>query len=171
MLQIQNIKFCFKKNLIDEDFNQITIPPGAYEAESLNNEIKRIIIDKEFHTEANFPSTIKPNFSTLGSIVQIQPQGSIIGFVFDDSIGYLLGFNETILWEEYNLSPNHVDIICFDIFIETDIAQSFFFKGRRSGIIFNFTMDVSPVFKYIEKIRGGVSYYMLESKDLMSSVI
>ena len=39
-------KFHFKKSLIDEDFFQIRFPEGAYEIESLNDEIKRIIIDK-----------------------------------------------------------------------------------------------------------------------------
>ena len=96
----RNNKFYFKKALIDEDFIQIRIPEGAYEIESLNDEIKSILIDKEYYTESNYPFKIKPNFSTLGSIITISPEGRIIGFVFDDSIGNLLGFNETILWEE-----------------------------------------------------------------------
>ena len=167
----RNNKFYFKKNLIDEDFIQIRIPEGAYEIESLDSEIKRILIDKEHYTEANYPFKIKPNFSTLGSIVTITPQGPIIGFVFDDSIGNLLGFRETILWEEYNLSPNPVDILSFDnIFIETDIAQGMIFRGKRTGIIHNFTMDVDPGYKYIEKFRGGVMWYMMESKDIISSI-
>ena len=78
-----NNKFYFKKKLIDEDFIQIRIAEGAYEIKSLNDEIKRILIDKEYYTEANYPFTIKPNFSTLGSIITISPQGPIIGFVFD----------------------------------------------------------------------------------------
>ena len=41
-----NNKFYFKKTLIEEDFIQKTIPSGAYELELLNNEIKRITIDK-----------------------------------------------------------------------------------------------------------------------------
>ena len=139
----KNNKFFFKKFLVDEDFIQVRIPEGAYEIESLNDEIKRIIFDKEYYTEANYPFTIKPNFTTLGSIREISPQGPIIGFVFDDSIGNLLRFNETILWEEYNLSPNIVDIISFDnIFIETDIAQGMIFTGKRTGIIHNWSMDV-----------------------------
>ena len=167
----RNNKFYFKKNLIDEDFIQITIPSGAYEIESLNNEIKRIIIDKEYYTIESYPITIKPNFSTLGSIVEIKPQGAIIGFVFDDSIGSLLGFDETILYEEYNLSPNPVDILSFDnIFLETDIAQGMIFKGRRSGIIHNFTMDVDPGYKYIQKFRGGIQWYMMNTKDFVSSI-
>ena len=167
----KNNKFYFKRNLIDEDFIQIRIPEGAYEIESLNDEIKRIIIDKEHYTEASYPFTIKPNFSTLGSIVEIKPQGPIIGFVFDDSIGNLLGFDETILYEEYNLSPNPVGILSFDnIFIETDIAQGMIFKGKRTGIIHKFTMDVDPGYKYIEKFRGGIQWYMMESKDIISSI-
>ena len=35
----KNNKFYFKKAIKDEDLIQITIPPGAYEIESLNNEI------------------------------------------------------------------------------------------------------------------------------------
>ena len=30
------------------------------------------------------------------------------------------------------------------------------FKGKRSGIIPNFTMNADPGYEYIEKIRGGV---------------
>ena len=43
----KNNKFYSTKSVSDEDgFIQITIPPGAYEIESLNNEIKRNIIDE-----------------------------------------------------------------------------------------------------------------------------
>ena len=144
----KNNKFYFKKNLIDEDFIQITIPPGAYEIESLNNEIKRILTDKKHYTDVTHPFKIKPNFSTLGSIIEIKPPRPINGFVFDDSIGNLLGFNETILYEENNLSANPVDILSFDnIFIETDIARGMIFKGKQSGTIMNFTMDVDPGYK------------------------
>ena len=94
----KNNNFYFKKNLIDEDFIQIRIPEGAYEIESLDDEIKRVIIDKEYYTEENYPFTIKANFSTLGSIIKIKQKGPIIGFVFNDSVGNLLGFDETILW-------------------------------------------------------------------------
>ena len=91
--------------------------------------------------------------------------------MFEDSIGSLLGFDETILWKEYNLSSNPVDIISFDnLFIETVIAQGMIFKCKRSGIIHNFTMDVDPGYKYIEKFRGNIQWYMMESKDIISSI-
>ena len=68
-----NNKFYFKKTISDDGFFKISIPPGAYEKEALNNEIKRIIIDEEYYTEANYSIKIKPNFSTLGSIIEISP--------------------------------------------------------------------------------------------------
>ena len=168
----ENNNVYFKKTISDDDgFIKITIPPGAYEIESLNKEIKRIISDEEHYTEANYPFTIKPNFSTLGSLIEISPQGPIISFMFDDSIKDLLGFNARTLYEEYTPSDNPVDILSFDnIFLECNIAQGMIFKGKRSGIIHNFTMDVDPGYKYIEKFRGGVQWYMMESKDIISSI-
>ena len=167
-----NNNFYFKKTVTNEEgFIQITIPPGAYEIESLNKEIKRIIIEEGYYSEANYPFTIKPNFSTLGSIIEISPQGPIISFMFDDSIRDLLGFNARTLYEEYTSSNNPVDILSFDnIFLECNIARGMIFRGKRSGIIHNFTMDVDPGYKYIEKFRGGVLWYMMESKDVISSI-
>ena len=109
-------KFYFKNALTDESCVQITITLGTYEIESLDDEFKRIIIDKSHYTEANYPFKIKPIFSTLGSILEISPHGPIISFVFDYNIGNLLGFHETILWPEYNLSSNPVDFSSFDNF-------------------------------------------------------
>ena len=44
------------------------------------------------------------------------------------------------------------------------------FKGKRSGIIHNLKMDVDPGYKYIEKFHGGVQWYMMDSKDVISSI-
>ena len=167
----ENNKFYSKKTVSDDGFIKITIPPGAYEVESLNNEIRSIIIDEEHYTEANYPFTIKPNFSTLGSIIEISPQEPIKSFMFDDSIKDLLGFNARTLYEDYTLSNNPVDILSFDnIFIGSNIARGMIFKSKRSGIIHNFTMDVDPGYKYTEKFHGGVQWYMKESKDIISTI-
>ena len=111
----------------------------------MKDEIKRIIIDNGHYTGDEYPFTIKPNFNTLGSDIEIQPHGPIIGFVYDDSFRNLLGFHETILYIEYNLSPNPVDILFLDkIFLECDIAKRMIFKRKRSGILHNCTMTVGP---------------------------
>ena len=71
----KNNNFYFTKSFTDDDgFIQILIPKGAYETESLNIENKRIIIEEGHYTEINYPFTIKPNFSTLGSILEISTQ-------------------------------------------------------------------------------------------------
>ena len=137
----------------------------------MNNEIKRNIIDEEHFTESGYPFRKKPNFSTLGSIIEISSYRPFIGFWLDDSIKNLLGFYETTLYKEYILSINPGDILTFDnIFLECDFAQGMTYGGKRSGIIQNFTMDVDPGYKYIDKILSGVQWYMMESKDFVSSI-
>ena len=153
-----NNKLHFKKTITSEDgFVQITIPPGAYEKEALHKELKRSIIYEEHYTEAICPFKSKPNFSTLGSVIEISPQRPIISFMFNDSIRDLLGFSARTLFENYTISNNPVDILSFDnIFLECDIAKGMIFRGKRSGINHNFTMDINPGFKYNEKFRDGV---------------
>ena len=116
----KNNKVYFAKSISDEGgFIQIFLFPGAYEIENLNNEIRRIIIDQGHYTEEDYPFKIKPNFTTLGSIIEIPTQGPVITFVPYDNIRDLLGFDRTTIYEEYNLSPNRVDILSFNnIFLE-----------------------------------------------------
>ena len=91
--------------------------------------------------------------------------------MFDDSIKDLLGFHAITLYEEYYLSTNPVDILSFDnFFLECDIAQGMTFKGRKSNINHNWTMTVDPGYKLIEKFSGGLSWYMMQSKDIISSM-
>ena len=111
----------------------------------MNNEIKKIIIDEGHYSETNYPITMKPNFSALGSILEISQTGPIVSFVIEDSIRNLLGFDETFLFIDSNLSSIPVDILSIDnIFIECDIAQGMIYKGKRSGIFHNWTMTVDP---------------------------
>ena len=156
-----NNKYYFIKSITDKDgYIQITLSP--YKLENLNNEIKRNNIIQDHYFESIYPFTIKPNFSTLGSTIEISTEGPVITFALDNSIRDLLGFNKTTIYEEYNLSPNPADILSFDnIFFECDIAQGMIFKGKRTGIIHIVTMDVDPGNKYNEIFRGGVQWYMM----------
>ena len=75
-MKSKNNKFFFQKTITnEEDFIQITLPPGAYEFESLYTEIKRITLNFGFYSENEYPFKIKPNFSTLGSIVEQSHKG------------------------------------------------------------------------------------------------
>ena len=83
----------------------------------------------------------------------------------------LLGLHETVLFKEYNISPNPVDIISFhNIFIETDIAKRMLFKGKRTGIIHKFATNVNPVYKNVERFSVGIIWYMMETKDGFSRI-
>ena len=166
-----NNNFYFFKSISDDDHIQISIRPGVYEIEALNNEIKRIFIDEGHYTEVEYPFHIKPDFNTLGSIIEISPQGPVVSFSPNDSVGELLGFNKTTIYEEYNFSPNPFDIISFDnFFIECDIARGMIYRGKQSKIIHNWTMTVNPGYKYVERFFGAISWYMMESKDIISSI-
>ena len=165
-------KFYFTRSIIDDDSTEITIPKGAYEFESLKNESKRIIFDEKQFTEAVYPFNFKPNFSTLGSFIEISIQGSLNSSPLDDSIRISLGFNATKIYQEDNIYPNTVDSFSSDnIFLDCDISQGMNFKGKRSCIFHNFTQDVRPRYKYIEEVRGGIQWYIMQSKDITSSKI
>ena len=145
--------------------------PGAYKRENLNDEIRRVIIDQGHYTEADHLFKIKPNFTTLESIIEIFPRRPIISFIFDDIIRKDLGFRETVFYQDFNLSHNRIDILSFDnIFLESDIAHVIIFQAKRSGVIHTFTMGVNPGFKNIEKFRGRVQWYIMESKNIISSL-
>ena len=56
------------------------------------------------------------------------------------------------------------------LFIENDIARRLIFRGRRSGTIHNCTMDVDSGYKDNDKFRGCFQWYMMKSKDSISSI-
>ena len=69
------------------------------------------------------------------------------------------------------MSPNPVDILSFDsIFLECDTARGMTFRGKRSGVIHNWTMTVDSGYKFVETFAGVITWYMMESKDVISSV-
>ena len=163
--------FCAKSNTDKYGFIWINNPPCADEIESLNREFEKSIIEAGLFTEDKYPITIKPNFSTFGSFKKFFRHEPLISAVPDDSIRDTLGFDSWTIFEKSDLSPNPVDILSFEkIFLESDIVHGMIFKGKRSGMFQNFTMDVDPGYQYIEKFRRGVQLYMLQSKDFLSSI-
>ena len=91
--------------------------------------------------------------------------------MFDDSIRDFSRFNSRTLYEEYNSSPTFVDILSYDnIFIECHIAMGMIYRGKQSNIIHNWTMTVDPGYIYVEQFAGGIIWYMMESKDIISSI-
>ena len=75
---------------------QFSLAQEAYGIENLNDDFKRIIIDEGHFTEALYPFKIKPNFATLGSNIELFPQGPINSFAADYNNRDLLGRNYII---------------------------------------------------------------------------
>ena len=109
----------------------MTITQGAFELESLKEEIKGNITEQSQYTEDEYPLFFKPNFSTVFSILEFSIQEPLFSFVHNDSIRDFLGFHLVVKDEKFNLSPNPVDTLSFDnFFLETDIAQGLIFEGK-----------------------------------------
>ena len=93
-------------------FGNITISPGAYEIEYLYKENQRVINEKVYFTEVNYPLVIKPNVSTLASIIENSPgRGRKINFSHDDSLCTFSGNKPTVKHEENNHSEYPVNFL------------------------------------------------------------
>ena len=44
------------------------------------------------------------------------------------------------------------------------------FNCNSSGIFHKFTKDVDPEWKYVEKLRGGIQWYMMETSAFISNI-
>ena len=75
-----------------------------------------------------------------------------------------MGFKQTVRREGYHLSDQPGDILPFDNFLETDIAQGKIFRGKRTAIIHNWTMTIDPDYKYVEAFKG-IQWHMMDTKD------
>ena len=93
ILQIQITISILQYQLLTKMVFIITNPAGAYEIESVNDEVKRIFFEEGHFTESEYPFKIKPKISTLGIIIDISRQDPLISFLPDDSIGGLLLFD------------------------------------------------------------------------------
>ena len=150
----KNSNLYFTRPINDDDFTVISILPGVHQLESPNDENKRNIIKEGHFSEADYPFTIKPKFSTLGIIMEISRRRPLVSVLPSDSIRNLLGFNSTTLYENYNLSQNPDDILSFDnFFLETDKAEGMIFTGKRTGLNHKFAMDVDPGYDFFWKIQ------------------
>ena len=56
------------------------------------------------------------------------------------------------------------------MFCECNIAKGMIFKSKRGGIVLIWTMTVSPGYEYVEKLAGGISWFMMDTKIFVSSI-
>ena len=149
----------------------VSITPGAYDVKSLNIENKRFTFDGEHFTKPYYHFTVELKCSTLSSIVEISLQKPLISFQPLDSIGNLLWFNAVTLYEEYNIHLIPSIIYHLMNFFECDLDEGKILRQKRSETVHDFTIDVDLGYNYVEKIRRGVHWYMIGSKDFIPGII
>ena len=114
-----------------------------------------------FTTEI-YPFIITPNFSTLGSFIEMTAKfiDSRISFLHDDGRRELLRFDSVVIYEQYTLSHNPVEILSFDnMFTETNIAQGKTFQIDLQQFLIILRWTLIPVvdkFKNSEVVFKGI---------------
>ena len=43
------------------------------------------------------------------------------------------------------------------------------YRGKQSNIIHNWSMNVDPGYKYVKQFAGGITWYIMDTKDVISS--
>ena len=146
----------------------ISIETGAYELESINDEIQRLMKangDWDAINDAYFIS-ISANTSTLKSIIDVTNTEYKIDFTISNSISIILGFNSVILSHGRNISDSIVNIIDFNsIFVNCDCINESYVNGISSPVIYSFGPKVSPGYRIVESPVNLV-YLPLNRKTL-----
>src|SRR5579863_1277109 len=164
-----------------QNWKVISMQTGAYELDSINNEIKR-----QMKINGDNPDiiTVSAEVSTLRSIVNIlsvaeaaeavqaMPAAPAVQAEYkvtfeEGSIASLLGFSNGELNSGYNLSPNIVAIMPVSIIlVNIDIIQGSYINGKASSAIYAFYPSVSPGYKIIERPSPALTYFLLSSHDI-----
>lgn len=136
---IPNIDLYNNKFYVDDDI--ITIPIGSYEIEDIEKYLQKVL--------PNAMITLKPNNSELCCEIKCN---RLINFVFEDSIGRLLGFSSKIL--EPNIvhkSDLNVSILKVNALrVECNITTGAYMNAHQVHTIHEFFPSVPPGYKIIE---------------------
>lgn len=135
----------------------ITLPPGAYEIEQINSEIKRLILP-------DVGIEILVNTVTLGSIVDITAPTYRVDFTVANSISSVLGFNPQILTGGYNVSDTVVNILNVNtILVNCNIVNNSYLKGSHAPILYSFFPNVKPGRKIVKE-PSTIAYLPINQK-------
>ena len=135
----------------------ITLPPGAYEIEQINSEIKRLMLP-------DVGIEILVNTVTLGSIVDITAPTYRVDFTVANSISSVLGFNPQILTEGYNVSDTVVNILDVNtILVNCNIVNNSYLKGSHAPILYSFFPNVKPGRKIVKE-PSTIAYLAVNQK-------
>lgn len=139
---------------------KITIPIGTYEVEDLGQYFKK---QMELHDEQ---FTLKINKNTLTCEIFCSTD---IDFTVTNSIGSLLGFNQSYLHANLShFSHSNVDIMKVNIIrVECNITKGSYINGSPAHTIHEFSPRVPPGYK-ISEVPNNVIYYPITVKSISS---
>lgn len=138
----QNNKFHY--SFKDTD-HVITIPTGCYEIESINQYIKKMIVQDNL-------IEIKANTNTLKCIVVIHSSDVKVYFNKENSFKTLLGFKDVVLDNvgEHE-STDIVNILTVNsILVHCSVIEGSYLNNSLQNIIYTFFPNVPPGFKIVE---------------------
>jgi hypothetical protein len=132
------------------NWKTITFARGAYELTEINAYIQREIqLAQSLEKPEIEIDHYKPTFKT---ILVISNENYMVDFGVENSIGSTLGFTNEKLGIGTHQSPNIIDIEKVNsILVHCDIIMGTYINSSRSNVIYNFTQQVSPGWKIIER--------------------
>ena len=146
--------YLFKYSVDDGNtWKLITIETGAYQIESINDEIQRLMKENGDWDQASnaFYVNISANTSTLKSIIDITNDEYKIDFTISNSLRSILGFDSVILSKGHNIPDNIVNIIDFNsIFVNCDCIRESYINGFQYPVMYSFGPKVSPGYRIVE---------------------
>ena len=120
----------------------LKIPPGSYNIEDINDEIKHLI---ELRGDDKDSITLTPNYNTLKSRIEVK-NNYVVDFRVSNSVNEVLGFNRVILGENgiYN-SQNVVDITNINsLQIHCSLIEGSYINGTASDLLYTISPNVPP---------------------------
>ena len=126
----------------DKRGKQIIIPPGSYNIEDLNKEIKHLIEQKGDNKES---ITILPNYNTLKSRIELKNNYGI-DFRIPNSVNTVLGFDAIYLsGNRIHDSQNVVNITNINsVQIHCSLIDGSYINGTSSDLLFTVSPNVPP---------------------------
>lgn len=146
------------------------IPIGAYNIDTIQEDIIQFELDKRTETKVNdkYAITFTANLSSLKTKLVIAA-GYRVDFSIDKTINKMFGFKHIIYTEGEYMSENEIDILdVTSIYVNCDLISGSYINGVNSTVIYSLTPNVPPGYKIVEKANNLV--FLPINRTIISSI-